>query len=87
MYPYEDRLRAVQLYIKLGKRAGLTVRQGSQHQNRQRLSPAAPWKPHHAGQTFEVFVAGQQLGAVLVCSRINDRIGGCQLVLPMQVGR
>jgi transposase-like protein len=27
MYPYEDRLRAVQLYIKLGKRLGLTVRQ------------------------------------------------------------
>lgn len=27
MYSYEDRLRAVQLYIKLGKRAGLTVRQ------------------------------------------------------------
>jgi putative transposase len=27
MYSYDDRLRAVQLYIKLGKRAGLTVRQ------------------------------------------------------------
>ena len=27
MYSYEDRLRAVQLYIKLGKRVGLTVRQ------------------------------------------------------------
>lgn len=27
MYPYEDRLRAVQLYIKLGKRIGLTIRQ------------------------------------------------------------
>jgi putative transposase len=27
MYAYEDRLRAVQLYIKLGKRAGLTIRQ------------------------------------------------------------
>jgi transposase InsO family protein/transposase-like protein len=27
MYSYEDRLRAVQLYIKLGKRAGLTIRQ------------------------------------------------------------
>ena len=27
MYSYEDRLRAVQLYIKLGKRSGLTVRQ------------------------------------------------------------
>ena len=24
MYSYEDRLRAVQLYIKLGKRIGLT---------------------------------------------------------------
>jgi len=27
MYFYEDRLRAVQLYIKLGKRAGMTIRQ------------------------------------------------------------
>jgi putative transposase len=27
MYSYENRLRAVQLYIKLGKRAGLTIRQ------------------------------------------------------------
>lgn len=27
MYSYDDRLRAVQLYIKLGKRAGLTIRQ------------------------------------------------------------
>jgi len=27
MYSYEDRLRAVQLYIKLGKRLGLTIRQ------------------------------------------------------------
>lgn len=27
MYTYEDRLRAVQLYIKLGKRVGLTIRQ------------------------------------------------------------
>lgn len=27
MYSYEDRLRAVQLYIKLGKRVGLTIRQ------------------------------------------------------------
>jgi transposase-like protein len=27
MYPYEDRCRAVQLYIKLGKRVGLTIRQ------------------------------------------------------------
>ena len=27
MYSYEDRLRAVQLYIKLGKRTGLTIRQ------------------------------------------------------------
>lgn len=27
MYPYEDRLRAVHLYIKLGKRIGLTIRQ------------------------------------------------------------
>lgn len=27
MYSYEDRLRAVKLYIKLGKRAGLTIRQ------------------------------------------------------------
>jgi transposase InsO family protein/transposase-like protein len=27
MYSYEDRLRAVQLYIKLGKRSGLTIRQ------------------------------------------------------------
>jgi putative transposase len=27
MYSYEDRLRAVRLYIKLGKRAGLTIRQ------------------------------------------------------------
>ena len=26
MYSYEDRLRAVQLYIKLGKRVGLTIR-------------------------------------------------------------
>ena len=25
MYSYDDRLRAVQLYIKLGKRAGLTI--------------------------------------------------------------
>jgi hypothetical protein len=27
MYSYDDRLRAVQLFIKLGKRAGLTIRQ------------------------------------------------------------
>ena len=27
MYSYEDRLRAVRLYIKLGKRIGLTIRQ------------------------------------------------------------
>lgn len=27
MYSYDDRLRAVQLYIKLGKRTGLTIRQ------------------------------------------------------------
>jgi transposase-like protein len=27
MYSYEDRIRAVRLYIKLGKRAGLTIRQ------------------------------------------------------------
>ena len=27
MYSYQDRLRAVRLYIKLGKRIGLTIRQ------------------------------------------------------------
>jgi len=27
MFSYKDRLRAVQLYIKLGKRIGLTIRQ------------------------------------------------------------
>ena len=27
MYSYEDRLRAVQLYIKLGERVGLAIRQ------------------------------------------------------------
>lgn len=27
MFSYEDRLRAVPLYIKLGKRIGLTIRQ------------------------------------------------------------
>lgn len=27
MYSYDDRLRAVRLYIKLGRRAGLTIRQ------------------------------------------------------------
>jgi len=27
MYSYEDRLRAVRLYIKLGERIGLTIRQ------------------------------------------------------------
>jgi putative transposase len=27
MFSYEDRLRAVHLYIKLGKRIGLTIRQ------------------------------------------------------------
>ena len=27
MYSYEDRVRAVQLYIKLGKRSGATIRQ------------------------------------------------------------
>jgi hypothetical protein len=27
MYSYEDRLRAVRLYIKLGMRVGLTIRQ------------------------------------------------------------
>lgn len=27
MFSYEDRLRAVQLYIKLGKCTGLTIRQ------------------------------------------------------------
>ena len=27
MYSYEDRIRAVKLYIKLGKRAGATIRQ------------------------------------------------------------
>ena len=27
MFSYEDRLRALQLYIKLGKRTGLAIRQ------------------------------------------------------------
>ena len=27
MYSYEDRIRAVKLYIKLGKRPGATIRQ------------------------------------------------------------
>ena len=27
MYSYEDRIRAVKLFIKLGKRTGLTIRQ------------------------------------------------------------
>jgi len=27
MYSYEDRMKAVQLYIKLGKRVGITIRQ------------------------------------------------------------
>ncbi len=27
MYSYEDRIRAVELYIKLGKRTGTTIRQ------------------------------------------------------------
>ena len=27
MFSYKDRLRAVRLYIKLGKRVGLTIRQ------------------------------------------------------------
>ncbi len=27
MYSYEDRMRAVKLYIKLGKRANATIRQ------------------------------------------------------------
>ena len=27
MYSHEDRLRAVQLYIRLGQRVGLTIRQ------------------------------------------------------------
>ena len=27
MYSYQDRLRAVRFYIKLGKRVGLTIRQ------------------------------------------------------------
>jgi transposase-like protein len=27
MYSYEDRIRAVRLYIKLGKRTGATIRQ------------------------------------------------------------
>lgn len=27
MYSYEDRIRAVELYIKLGKRTGATIRQ------------------------------------------------------------
>lgn len=27
MYSYEDRIRAVELYIKLGKRTSLTIRQ------------------------------------------------------------
>jgi len=27
MYSYEDRIRAVELYIKLGKRIGATIRQ------------------------------------------------------------
>lgn len=27
MYSYEDRIRAVQLYIQLGKRIGVTIRQ------------------------------------------------------------
>jgi transposase-like protein len=27
MYSYEDRMRAVQLYLKLGKRVGATIRQ------------------------------------------------------------
>ena len=36
MFSYEDRLRAVQLYIKLGKRIGLTIRQPSGYQRRTR---------------------------------------------------
>lgn len=27
MYSYEDRVRAVELYVKLGKRTGATIRQ------------------------------------------------------------
>lgn len=27
MYSYEDRIRAVELYIKVGKRIGVTIRQ------------------------------------------------------------
>ena len=37
MYSYEDRLRAVQLYIKLDKRIGLTIVSGQPHHLDERL--------------------------------------------------
>jgi hypothetical protein len=38
MYSYEDRIRAVRLYIKLGKRLAATIRRAGTRQ-RTRLSP------------------------------------------------
>lgn len=41
MYSYEDRIRAVKLYIKLGKRLGATIRQlGYPTKNSLRSGPA-----------------------------------------------
>jgi transposase-like protein len=42
MYSYEDRLRAVQLYIKLGKRIGLTIRQLGWMPSSRRCTRASP---------------------------------------------
>jgi hypothetical protein len=43
MYSYEDRIRAVRLYIRLGKRVGLTIRQlGYPTKKPHRNPPIAP---------------------------------------------
>jgi hypothetical protein len=39
MFSHEDRLRAVRLYIKLGKRLGLTIRQLESARDLWRLQP------------------------------------------------
>ena len=56
MYSYEDRLRAVRLYIKLGQRVALTIRQlGS--------SPCAPRLPPNSDRASVIQMAPDQPGA------------------------
>jgi transposase-like protein len=67
MYSYEDRLRAVRLYIKLGKRAALTIRQlGYPTKNAlktwHRESRAAPLLARWLGAPAEVLAGAEGTG-------------------------